>query len=370
MTKFIDNHPIIIVLLEVLFIMWVLNYVARYFLEKPPGYALTQQSVLESIYGKGEAENYRIVMKEQGLGQHYYPFVEYLEKPRNGQFVNVSDQGTRCHYSDRLACIPKGGPKEIWVFGGSTTFGYSVKDSETIPAYLSRSLPEFRIINFAAASYYSTIERIRFENLLAEMPPPRAAIFIDGLNDFYFFSVPDQSTLSNAYSLILNKEEHSSSIVNEIKAYLEKLAIYRLFVEKFGHPTKVASTAASQEQISKAIRRLFLNHSIVESVGDKFGIIVLNVMQPIPLYGIGHQTSHVPKELVNFGDHVNSGLAYQAMSTPQGEFSHLDSQTLNLANLQIDEGMYVDTVHYSPLFNERIASEISKKLSSMLKADP
>jgi predicted Zn-dependent protease len=51
------------------------------------------------------------------------------------------------------------------------------------------------------------------------------------------------------------------------------------------------------------------------------------------------------------------------MFGPNGDFSHPNSRTLNLANLGIDEGMYVDTVHYTPLFNEKIASEIHQKIS-------
>ena len=369
MFKIIDKHPVIFVLITVSLIMTLLNYAAGFFLEKPAEHALIQQAmrdqkaVLENIYGKGMAKDYKIVLREQGLGQRYYPFVEYLEKPRKGKFVNVSEQGARCHYPDRESCTAKGGRQEIWIFGGSTTFGYGVKDSETIAANLGRMLPDFRIINFGAGGYYSTIERIRFENLLTEFPPPRAAIFIDGINDFYFFNVPDKSIFTNAYSHILNREKQSDSLVNDIRARLEGLTIYRLFVQKFGHSIKVVATSANHEQILKAIHRLSLNHSIIESIGDKLGITILNVIQPIPLYGVGHKTSHVPKERLNFGDHKNSGVAYQVMFGPNGDFSHPNSRTLNLANLGIDEGMYVDTVHYTPLFNEKIASEIHQKIS-------
>lgn len=125
-------------------------------------------------------EDYRTVSIEQSIGQKYYPFVEYIEKARNGKFVNVSSQGTRCHYPNRDLCAAKGGLNEIWLFGGSTTFGYGVKDKETIAAYLADRLPDYRIVNFGAASYYSTIERVRFENLLAEFAPPMAAILLMG----------------------------------------------------------------------------------------------------------------------------------------------------------------------------------------------
>lgn len=367
MKKFIDKHPIIYTSIIVLLALIALNYIAQFFLEKPPGHNLGQEFVLERIYGKESVADYKIVHSEQSLGQRYFPFVEYIEKARSGKLVNVSEQGTRCHHSDQNLCQIKGGRNEIWMFGGSTTFGYGVKDTETIAANLSERLPSFRVINFGTASYYSTIERIRFENLLTEFPPPRAVIFLDGLNDFYYFDVPDKSMVSDAYSLILNKDKgNGTNFRNSIIRFLDKLAIYRLLEEKFGQTNKATSIVASRDQVLKAITRLNLNHSIIESVGDKLGITVLNVIQPIPLYGVGHKTSKVPQELLNFGDHANSGNAYKIMFASELQ-PYNRPRTLNLAELEIEEGMYVDTVHYSPLFNKEIASKIYEKLSLELR---
>lgn len=162
--------------------------------------------------------------------------------------------------------------------------------------------------------------------------------------------------------------EPHRSLDNDVRALLKHLAIFRLLHNKFLPRTKTPDAAiASQEQISKAIARFHLNHSIVEAIGQKFGISVLNVLQPVPTYGVGHKTSKVPQESLNFGDHTNSGLAYREMLTPNGELHHQDAHTLNLANLGINEGMYIDTVHYSPIFNQKIALEICKRLVDLLK---
>ena len=369
--KFIDRYPVVFVLITVLLVFAGINYAAHLFLGKTFTFSGNQDSVMAKIYGDNAVEDYKTVFREQEVGQKYSPFVEYIEKARNGKFVNVSSQGTRCHFPDQTFCIAKGGGKEIWIFGGSTTFGYGVKDNETIAAYLNEKFPNYRVINFGAASYYSTIERIRFENLLTELPPPKVAVFIDGLNDFYYFNVPDESAVTRAYAVILNKEENPSSFSNNIRKRLEELAIYRFLVvlkERFGLKVKPANAAtASDEQILKAVVRLNINHSITEAIGEKLGITILNVIQPIPLYGAGHKTSQVSHEVLNFGDHANSGAAYKEMLDPKGELHHQTSHTLNLASLEINEGMYVDTVHYSPLFNKRIALEIHGKLATLIK---
>ncbi len=366
MKAFIDKHPVVVVFAIVVLVLMGLNAIASRFVAPPPTNAFTTPPVLAAIYGKDKVEDYKTVFDEQSFGQTYYPFVEYVERAREGKFVNVTRLGTRCHYANKDDCVPKGGPKEIWVFGGSTTFGYSIKDNETIPAYLSKSFPDYHVINFGAASYYSTIERIRFENLLTQFPPPRAAIFIDGLNDFFHFDTPDKTMVSDMYSAVFSRDRPNGKSTF-LASYLEKVALFRLFREKFGHVPVVKPAVATHEQILAAIRRLNINHSITEGIGDKLGIVILNVIQPVPSYGVGHQYSKVPKELLNLADHVNSKAAYELMLDPAAASPYTRSRSLNLAGLGINDAMYVDTVHYTPQFNEKIASEIYKRISGKLK---
>src|SRR5262249_53760858 len=44
-----------------------------------------------------------------------------------------------------------------------------------------------RVYNFGRGSYFSTQERILFQQLLLAKAIPNSAIFLDGVNDFYFF---------------------------------------------------------------------------------------------------------------------------------------------------------------------------------------
>jgi hypothetical protein len=386
----IEKRTAIVVLLITLLMMVGLNYLANWTLERIEEKARADQArskdrLLKSVYGPDLVEDYSAVFSGQSVGQRYHPFVEYIERARTGRFVNVSNQGTRCHYSDRSLCTAKGGKGEIWLFGGSTTFGYSVKDNETIAAYLAEQFPAYRVVNFGAASYYSTLERIRFENLLTELSPPKAAVFIDGLNDFYYFDVPDKSayspTIKSWEEFVVNRPGPLASLKNDLREFLSTLAIYRVLPKlrelatsgktpKADTPNqgRVLRATATQEQISKAIARLELNHIFVASIGDKLGITVLTVLQPIPTYGVGHRTSKVPREALNYGDHANSGYAYREMLTRSGELRRHNSHMLNLANLEIVEGMYVDTVHYTPLFCRQIALQIYRTLKPCLEA--
>ncbi|MBI3306596.1 MAG: SGNH/GDSL hydrolase family protein [Candidatus Omnitrophica bacterium] len=127
----------------------------------------------------------------------YEPFTEFKEAPFSGQYIRVDSNGFR---------VSKGqGPWpplrenfNIFILGGSTAFNYGVSDEETIASYLQEILasevPGKRVFvyNFARGFYYSTQERILFEQLLLAGHIPDIALFIDGINDtsiLYFFRV-------------------------------------------------------------------------------------------------------------------------------------------------------------------------------------
>src|SRR6185369_12207002 len=78
----------------------------------------------------------------------------------------------------------------VFVFGGSTTFGYGVADGDTIASQLQPLLArhgrDVAVYNFGRGYYYSTQERILYEQLLAGGFVPALAVFIDGLNDFCY----------------------------------------------------------------------------------------------------------------------------------------------------------------------------------------
>ena len=147
------------------------------------------QFTTEDVHGE-DWRDYLIVGREQSTSAVYRPFVEYTSGPVDGQFVNVTDQGLRCNVNGSTDCAVRGGRDEIRVFGGSTTFGYGVKNDETIPAYLDQMTPGYRVLNFGVASNYSTIKRIPDLNLLTQYDPSAAVIFIDGLNNIYYNEVP------------------------------------------------------------------------------------------------------------------------------------------------------------------------------------
>lgn len=119
-------------------------------------------------------------------------FVQLKERPFSGKYVNVSEAGYR--FSPPQGPWPlDSGNYNVFVFGGSTTFGYGVADDQTVPTNLQGALSaagyagkRVCVYNFGRAFYYSTPERILLEQLLLGGARPDMAVFIDGINDFYY----------------------------------------------------------------------------------------------------------------------------------------------------------------------------------------
>jgi hypothetical protein len=69
----------------------------------------------------------------------YETFTQTMERPFRGQYVNVAPGGFR--FSAHEGPWPPD-PRafNVFVFGGSTTFGYGAADSETVPSQLQEEL--------------------------------------------------------------------------------------------------------------------------------------------------------------------------------------------------------------------------------------
>ena len=207
--SFIKKRPIVsfIIIFFIFFIF--INKLSKNFLQQTKLEKRKIPEYIEQVYGKKNVEDYQKVFLEQTTAFEYKQFVEFIEKERSDKFTSVSSMGNRCNYNGLSKCkTPDGGKNEIWLFGGSTTFGYGVKNDETISAYLEKLFnKKYRIINFGSGFYYSTQERILFHNLLTKLPAPFAIVFIDGLNEFgkdYEFVVMELSSFQIYYLNNLN----------------------------------------------------------------------------------------------------------------------------------------------------------------------
>ena len=345
----------------------ILNKISKNYLENTEWEKNGRREYVEKVYGKENIDDYLLVIEEQTVSINYKPFVEIVESQRKGRFISVSAQGNRCNKNNIEKCEePLGGKSEIWIFGGSTTFGYGVKNNETISAYLENLYHEEKeVINFGSGFYFSTQEKIRFQNLLTDLNPPYAAIFLDGVNELGNFWPINESAYSSRIRNSLNPKTKKKFHFNKwIKRKFTNLYIYQLIDEKiFDKDEKKLDLSdkklASNEQIKKSIKILKENHKQNKAIGDYYKINIVNILQPAPIYKFSYDKIKVPKEFLPNIDNANSinlKKAYKYINDKN--ILTDDSSLLNISTLKIDEAMYVDGYHYTPLFNKKIAEEI------------
>ena len=148
-------------------------------------------ALMERAYPGYQRDELNALLDEGEQVRHEYePFTQYKEKTRSGKWYNVDANGFR-RVKDQGPWPPQPGNVNVFLFGGSTGFGYGVGDEQTVASHLqeflgSRSGKEVRVYNFGRGSYYSSQERILFEKLLLAGHVPTAALFLDGYNDFYY----------------------------------------------------------------------------------------------------------------------------------------------------------------------------------------
>ncbi|MGE5477421.1 MAG: SGNH/GDSL hydrolase family protein [Bacteroidales bacterium] len=322
-----------------------------------------------ALYNTSEPARYRDVIAEGWrMGDTVYsPFVEYRMTPYRGSAFNITEDGYR---PNRLSeqDLKRPGPK-VFVFGGSTTMGSGVRDDETIPAGIERRLraagrTDVQVFNFGVVSYFSTQEMIALQRLLTAGVKPDVAVFVDGLNDFYYCTVPDQSswyerlvqlTRARARMPLGLELANRSNVVQLARALGGDKSVT---VREWG------SFCRGEDDVRRVVHRLDTNRRMIDAMAERLGFQAILVQQPVPTYSYDNAKRPVPVKDEMLSYHVNSKAGYPLMAAMRAEGKLWTRNLLWLAELepQANLNAYVDTVHYSPAFNDQIGARIADEI--------
>ena len=128
------------------------------------------------------------VREERSFGNQYYPYLGWRRKSNfTGTYVNVDENSIR---RTENPCASNE-PLKIFMFGGSTMWGSGVRDSSTVPSYLSKYLCNknvpVEVANFGEGGFVSTQGLIALQLELRKENYPDIVIFYDGINDVYSY---------------------------------------------------------------------------------------------------------------------------------------------------------------------------------------
>lgn len=333
-----------------------------------PVYMLSYSDAeISALYNTDQPQRYRDVIGESWrMGDTVYsPFVEYRMVAYQGKAFTITEDGYR---PNRLSeqDLKRPGPK-VFVFGGSTTMGSGVRDDETIPAGIERALRtagrgDVQVFNFGVVSYFSTQEMIALQRLLTAGVKPDVAVFVDGLNDFYYCTVPDQSSwydrlvqLTRARSRMpLGLElANRSNVVQLARALGGDKAVT---IREWG------SYCQGEADVRKVIHRLDTNRRMIDAMAERLGFQAVLVQQPVPTYAYDNAKRPVPVKDEMLGYHINAKTGYPLMAEMRNQGTLWTRNLLWLAELEPKNNAYVDTVHYSPAFNDLIGAKVAEEI--------
>jgi hypothetical protein len=295
-----------------------------------------------------------LLLRESSAEQFVYePFTQFKETPLNNLYMNVSPYGFRSIKSQGPWPI---NPKNIniFVFGGSTIFGYGATDYQTIPSYLQEHLRKntanISVYNFGRAYYYSTQQRILFENLLNTGNIPDIVIFVNGLTDFF--------NHENIPALTKTLNHYNNSLSHVVGDTIGRLPIMQLFNFASAKLTRMGPELSDHEagdyslQAQRVLRTYLNNQRIIKAVSSEYNIKPFFVWQPTPFYNSFRKLDG----LTGWTAYSRSG--YELMNKKRLN-NELSDNFIWLSNLNSDSADFIDLVHYSPNFSARIAASVS-----------
>lgn len=328
--------------------------------------------LLESVYTNiSTTEIYNLLDEQWSRQSVYDPYTLFKDGPYSGKYINISNYGFRVGLKPNVWPNPKD-QFSIFIYGGSTTHGIGLPDSNTFPAFFEDKInqsisPHILVYNFGRTFYYSSQERILFEKHLVSGSVPQIAIFLDGLNEFYHQE--DRPHYSNRLEkdffpgLKKSKDEHwvyslpLSKLADRIKRRLSFFSKNDNLLIKTNPDNYIVEKNDSLKAV-EIISRYLANKRLIEAMCSEFQIQCFFIWQPIPSYKFDLKLHPFYKIDKSFGAHSLSSIGYIQM------YKHKNEKTLNnfywLADIQENENLplYVDLVHYNAYMSNKIADTL------------
>ncbi|MBF0107961.1 MAG: SGNH/GDSL hydrolase family protein [Magnetococcales bacterium] len=309
---------------------------------------------LKEIYPGRTWNAIRSLLGETWSRPHVYePFVQFREAEVSGQAVQVTRAGFRRHHATPQPWPPDPKHWNAFLFGGSTVFGYGVAGEDTIAANLEQALPRMngrkvQVYNFGQGFYYSSQELIQFQRLLVSGHRPDAAIFLDGLNDF--FHERDQPFYTERLRRMMSSDPERSIVPR-----IPELAVVRLTHKVLPRiiPESPPPPPETSPILHAVIDRYLANQRLIRAAAAAFDVRTLFAWQPVPVWH--HQPGqHLVRGELTEHPRVAPGyeLFFQRLQRQPSE-----NQLIWCAEVQtgIHELLYVDRVHYNSRMNALIA---------------
>jgi hypothetical protein len=309
----------------------------------------------------------------------FEPGTQFKEGPHVGTYVNVDARGFRLT-REQGPWPPSPSDFNVFLFGGSTTFNYGVADEDTIASHLQQGLSEIgfgrpvRVYNFGRGLYNSSLERLLFEKLVAEGHVPQMAVFLDGLNEFFFVNdePPFTDLLRHLFEeAVRNEHGRPELLLRELIVNLPVVRAVRdapesrftvgaswTLIRGLGVNLDQESDYNDPTILDKALARYGRNKAMIEAVAKAYGVTPVFIWHAVPMYAATPSA-----EPHKFFGHTFSKFGYPRMaaSAAKGELSGNFGWCAEIQR-GVSGPLYVDSVHFSPILSRLTARCILKTI--------
>jgi lysophospholipase L1-like esterase len=308
------------------------------------------------------------------LNTNWQSYVYFRWKPFKGKYLNINDQGLRFTVPSDLSDSETTKKINIFMFGGSTLWGWGVRDRYTIPSQLVEALAKHKIkaeiTNFSEPGYVTTQELIDLIMQLQRGKVPDLVIFYDGVNDVYaayqsgVAGIPENEwkremeyNLSNRYGqlrrLFLLKSLDEFYLGRKIKELSQKLELTTM-------KRKI------NDGLEKKIVEIYLNNlKIIDGISKTYGFKTMYYWHPIIYY---------KNYLTNFEEYYNNDDEMKKLYFKTYDILRQEKPILarynfyDISDILADskESLYIDYCHLNEEGNKEIAERIANDVINII----
>lgn len=313
---------------------------------------------------------------EHDVHAYYSPVVGTINRPNDVVKIKNHDwEINSLGFRGPELVMPK--PKgvfRVFILGASTVSG-GPNEKWTIDYYLQKDLRQFipnvEVINAGVPGYTSQNELLLLETRILKLEPD-LVIVIDGSNTLYLSMHPEQSPVA-MQERILNKLVNHATLPTLItydlrylfhKSYFVMLLYRKLFVNRIP-AGDISGTKISAQEIANYLDDL----QLMKAVLDAKHVRGMLVFQPALNCGKAHLSDYEKSIFAYFQSHglVNwlnqvktiwPSVGLEVQKIPPSPFVRAYDFSRVFENE--NETMYLDSVHYSPAGDAKIAAAMAR----------
>jgi lysophospholipase L1-like esterase len=299
----------------------------------------------------------------------YMPYTVWRSRPFSGQYINID--------ADRLRVTPNSQCEDanayrVYVFGGSTIWGYGAPDANTIPANLAAlyaaDVRAACVVNYGDFGFNSTQSLIQLLQLLQAGDIPDVVIFYDGANDV---TAANRTSQAGAHFFMENiapvvngglvgQADTSAPPPNPLRDVLRRTNTYHLLI---GEPPTIEPNWAlpplSTTFVDGVVDVYLNNVRIAHTLSEEYGFAFAAFVQPV----LPIKTTPLSAEEQNFLYQMPGGMNELFLAAyPRWQAATADRPYLHYMGNALDDEtqyiMWIDFNHLSAWGNLAMADRI------------